>query len=81
MYYIVCNTADLIKSEVDEEGNPISVMPETTRISVDGTQAVLDDTQFAMLGMDEIDCQMLSQKKALALMETAEWKVTATEGE
>ena len=72
MYYMICNTADI----TTESG-----LPETTRISVDGTQAVLDDTQFAQLGMDEIECQMLSQKKAMALMETAEWKVTATEGE
>lgn len=74
MYYIVCNTADLIKSETDTEGNTISVMPETTRVSVYGEQAILDDVQFESLGIDDLDCQMLSHKKALALMETVEWK-------
>jgi hypothetical protein len=62
MYYIICN-----KSDIPE-------LAETTRISVDGTQVILDDVQFNSLGIDEIECQMLSQKKALALMETEEWK-------
>ena len=69
MYYMIVNTSD------------IPELSETTRNSVDGTQTVLDDVQFAILCMDEIECQILSQKKAMALMETAEWKVTATEGE
>ena len=69
MYYMIVNTAD------------IPELAETTRISVSGLQAVLDDTQFAMLGMDEIDCQMLSQKKALALMETEDWKADETTNE
>jgi hypothetical protein len=69
MYYMIVNTAD------------IPGLSGTTRVSVDSTQAVLDDVQFASLGVDDIECTMLSQKKAMALMETAEWKVTATEGE
>ena len=62
MYYIICNKAD------------IPELAETTRVSVDGTMVILDDVQFNSLGIEEIECQMLSQKKALMLMEEPEWK-------
>lgn len=63
MYYIICNKID------------IPELAETTRISVDGAMVILDDVQFNQLGIDEIECQMLSQKKALELMEMPEWRI------
>ena len=73
MYYLIINKADLVTT--DTEGNQVDLTPETARQSVDGTQVIIDDVQFDQLGIEEIDCQMVSWKKGLSLMETPEWKV------
>lgn len=64
MYYIICNT-----SEIPEHA-------DTTRTSMDGTKAILDDVQFCELGMPVLACTVICQDKALELMETPEWKIT-----